>query len=336
MVAYKTSTVSSFLKSPPTDCRAVLVYGPDAGLVAERASAVSALFAKRGKGETEVVRLDDRDFAEDPARLEVELRTVPMFAARQVVRVAAGARLDVPGLKALLAVASDNLLIVEAGNLRPDSALRKLFENDKCAAALPCYSDNRTLAAMVDEELADVGLRIDSEARSFLMTRLGADQALSRSEVAKLALYAAGGTSICYDDIEAIVGDAAETALENFVYAASGGDPKQALGELQRLAAAGTDKAAALSALGRHFTQLHKVASAQAGGGSMDEAVRKLRPRPHFKREPEFIAHCRRWGANRLTQALPLIQDTIRRTRLSPDLESAFAERLLLSLASRI
>jgi DNA polymerase-3 subunit delta len=336
MVAYKASAVSGFLKSPPADCRAVLVYGPDAGLVSERASALAGLFAKRTQGATEIVRLDDRDFAEDPARLEVELRTIPMFAARQVIRVTAGARLDVPSLKALLAAPSDNILIVEGGNLRPDSALRKLFENDKRAAALPCYGDNRTLAAMVDDELTDAGLRIDSETRSFLMTRLGADQALSRSEVVKLALYASGGTSIAQEDIEAIVGDAAETALENFVYAASGGDPKQALGELQRLAAAGTDKPAALSALGRHFTQLHKVASAQAGGGSMDEAVRRLRPRPHFKREPEFLAHCRRWGAIRLAQALPLIQETIRRTRLSPDLEGAFAERLLLSLTLRI
>jgi hypothetical protein len=28
---------------------------------------------------TEIVRLDEKDLAEDPARLEVELRTIPMF-----------------------------------------------------------------------------------------------------------------------------------------------------------------------------------------------------------------------------------------------------------------
>ena len=66
------------------------------------------------------------------------------------------------------------------------------------------------------------------------------------------------------EDIEAIVGDAAEIALETFVYAASGGDPAEALRELQRLAASGTESQSALIALGRHFTQLHKVAAAQA------------------------------------------------------------------------
>ena len=336
MVAIKSSGVARFLKSPDPSCRAVLIYGPDAGLVAERASALAETFARHTRGHTETVRLDDRDLAEDPARIEVELRVKPMFADRSVVRVTAGQRLDAAALKATLAEPSENFLIVEAGNLRPDSGLRKVFEKDKTAVALPCYSDERALAGMIDDELAEAGLSIDSDARTYLMTRLGADQALSRSEVAKLALYAAGGKTISADDVEAIVGDAAETALENFVYAASGGDPAAALRELQRLAAAGTDNAAALAALGRHFTQLHRVAAAQSAGGSFEDAVRSLRPRPHFKREPQFLAHCKRCGATRLAQALPLIQDAIRRTRKSPELESPFAERLVLKLASRI
>jgi DNA polymerase-3 subunit delta len=336
MVALKSSSVARFLKTPDPACRAVLVYGPDAGLVTERASALAEMFARKAPGSTEVVRLDDRDLAEDPARIEVELRTQPMFAERSVIRVTAGARLDAASLKATLAEPSENFLIVEAGNLRPDSGLRKLFERDKTAVALPCYADERALAGMIDDELAEAGLSIDSNARTYLMTRLGADQALSRSEVAKLALYASGGETISADDVEAIVGDAAEMALENFVYAASAGDAAVALRELQRLSAAGTDKAAALAALGRHFTQLHRVASAQAAGGSFEDAVKSLRPRPHFKREPLFLAHCKRWGATRLAQALPLIQDAIRRSRKSPDLEGPFAERLVLKLASRI
>jgi DNA polymerase-3 subunit delta len=333
MVAYKASAVASFVKAPKPECRAVLVYGPDAGLVAERASALAQFFAGRGDGQTEIVRLDDRDLGEDPARLEVELRTAPMFAAQSVIRVAAGPKLDVPSLKSLLATEFDNPLIVEAGNLRPESGLRKLFEAHKTAAALPCYGSDSALAGLIDTELAAAGLSIDRETRDYLMTRLGADQALSRSELVKLALYAQGGGSVSHDDITAIVGDAAETALENFVYAASGGDAKAALSELQRLAAAGTDQASALSALGRHFTQLHRVASTS---GSLEQTVKSLRPRPHFNREPQFLVHCKRWGAMRLARALPLIQEAVRRTRRSPDLEEAFAERLVLTLTSRI
>ena len=127
----------------------------------------------------------------------------------------------------------NDVLIVEAGNLRPDSGLRKAFEANKTAAALPCYSDARDLEQMIQSELADAGLNIDRETRDYLMTRLGADQALSRSEVVKLALYAKGAGTVSHADVEAIVGDEAETALENFVYATSGGDARAALSELR-------------------------------------------------------------------------------------------------------
>jgi DNA polymerase III subunit delta len=337
MVAHKSHTVASFLKAPTPGCRAVLVYGPDAGLVAERATELAQVFGRRGDGLTEIVRLDDRDLGEDPARLEVELRTVPMFASQSVVRVTAGAKLDVPSLKSLLATEFDNPLIVEAGNLKPDSGLRKLFESHKSAAALPCYGSDGALAALINAELAEAGLSIDRDTRDYLMTRLGADQALSRAEIVKLALYAQGSGRIDHEDIAAIVGDAAETALENFVYAASGGDAKAALSELQRLAAAGTDRSSAISALGRHFTQLHRVATGLAGGQPAGEAVRSLRPPPRPKsREDIFLAHCRKWGAGRLARTLPLIQEAVRRTRRSPELEGPFAERLVLTITSRI
>jgi DNA polymerase III subunit delta len=202
--------------------------------------------------------------------------------------------------------------------------------------ALPCYSDEKLTLGVIDAELADAGLSIDRETRDYLMTRLGADQALSRSEVVKLALYAQGAGRVEADDVEAIVGDAAETALDNFVFAVSNCDATTALSELQRLAAAGTDRSVALTALGRHFAQMHRVAAAASSGGDLEEAAKSLRPPLHFKRKPMFIAHCKRWGANRLSQSLPLIQEAVRRTRRSADLEDALAEHLVLTLTSRI
>lgn len=333
MVAYKASTVQRFLSAPDPNCRAALVYGPDAGLVSERAAALARTFAERQGDGAEILRLDDRDFADDPARLDVEFRTQSMFANTKVIRVTAGNRLDVPSLKALLSEPSESSLIVEAGNLRPDSGLRKLFEKLEGGAALPCYADERGLAGMIDEELAAAGLTIDRETKAYLASRLGADQALSRSEVIKLAAYAQGGGSVSQEDVAAIVGDASEIALDNFVYAVSAGAIGPALRELHRLSAAGTDHAAALSVLARHYTRLYVVAAHKAG---IEGAARSLRPPLHFKRKDMFLAHCRTWGAKRLAQALPLIQEAIRRTRRSPEMGTAFAERLLLTLASKV
>ena len=82
MVAYKTGSFRRILEVSRTECRAGLVYGPDAGLVAERAAALADASPASARRQTEIVRLDEKDFAEDPARLEVELRTIPMFAER--------------------------------------------------------------------------------------------------------------------------------------------------------------------------------------------------------------------------------------------------------------
>lgn len=332
MVALKAASLNRLLKTLNPACRTVLVYGPDAGLVSERAAVLARHFAGRNPTDAEIVRLGDRDLAEDAGRLEVELRTLPMFATAKVVRLDAGPRLDVPSLKALLGEPLAASLIIEAGALRPDSGLRKLFESHAVATAIPCYSDEHTIPDLIDEELERAGLKIDPESRAYLAARLGADQALSRSEIAKLALYATGKGRIGEDDIDAIVGDSAEIAVESFVYEVSGGDRRGALRELHRLAAGGTDPQSALSALGRHFAQLYRVAAAQAAGASTEQAMRQLRPRPHFKRERDFLAHSKRLGPRRLLEAMPLIQDAIKHARLNTELEQALAERLVLAL----
>ena len=329
MVAYKAGTVQRFLSSPDPACRAVLLYGPDAGLVTMRGAALAKHFGGQG---AEIVQFDDRDLEEDRARLDVELRTVPMFATGKVVRLTAGARLDVPSLKALLETPLDAALIVEAGNLRPDSGLRKLFEANKQAAALPCYADERSLMALIDAEFSAARISIDANAKTYLMSRLGADQALSLSEIVKLALYAGANGKVTEDDIDAVIGDSSEIAIESFAYAVSGGETSEALRQLGRLATSGTEASSAMSGLARHFLQLHSLAAALAKGASAEQAVKSLRPRPHFKREPVFVTHSRKWGAERLLNALPHIQEAVKRSRLFPDLEQDFAERLVLTL----
>jgi DNA polymerase-3 subunit delta len=330
MVAIKASGVERFLRSPDPALKAVLVYGPDSGLVSERALRMQQHFA-RGD-DAELVRLDDRDLAESEGRLEVEINTMPMFAGSKVVRVTAGARLDAASLKAALDAPPEAALIVEAGNLKPDSALRKLFEKLPFAAALPCFAEERNVLALIEEELKAAGLRADRETFAYLMSRLGADQALSRAEVAKLIVYAGGKGAITIEDVDAVVGDSAEVAVENFVYLVSGGETAEAIRQLGRLVAAGTPAQMALVALGRHFSRLHLVA---ASDEATDAAMRKLKPPLHFKRRDAFADHVRRWGAKRLLEVLPRIQEATLRARLSDALEQAHAERLVLALAQR-
>ena len=96
--------------------------------------------------------------------------------------------------------------MIDAGELGGNSSLRRLIEGAKNAAALPCYRDEgRDLAAFVDRELAARHLTLDSDARAHLLEHVGADRALTRAELDKLALYlgpTAEGGRASYDDPE--------------------------------------------------------------------------------------------------------------------------------------
>ena len=116
--------------------------------------------------------------------------------------------------------------MIEAGELRPESPLRKACERAKTAVAIACYPDTeRDLAKLIDEELRTSNLRIAPDARAVLMSLLGGDRQASRNELRKLALYAHGKGEITLDDVMTVVSDASELKLDPIVDGAFAGKP---------------------------------------------------------------------------------------------------------------
>ncbi len=333
MVAVKAHQAHAFLTSPEIKSSAILLYGTDPGLVLERAQRLAAAYAGRHGGD--ILRLDDQDLESDPDRLAIELKTVSMFGGRKVVRATAGRRVSAALLKPLVEEgALEGLLIVEAGNLKPDDALRALFEKSPAAAAVPCYADAASdLDLLVREVLGAAGLAISREARELLLARLGADRALSRGEIEKLALYAADKSEITIADVEAIVGDASELTLERVYGAAASGDGARAVAECTRAVASGESPQAVIAATQRYFQRLHRTREALDRGQTLDDALRQLRPPLHFKQKDAFAAQCRAWSGARLEEAMRRIASVAREARLASALEEPLAERLLLALA---
>jgi DNA polymerase-3 subunit delta len=335
MVAVKAHQAQAFLASSDPRYGAVLFYGPDAGLVLERAQALAKAAAGRNQPAGEILRLDDADLEGDPDRLAVELRTVAMFGGRKVVRAAAGRRVTAAALRPLLEDAVlEGVLIVEAGNLKPDDSLRVLFEKSERAAAVACYGDGaQDLEALVRDVLKDAHIAITAEAREALVARLGADRALSRNEIEKLTLFAQGKPQIEVSDVEAVVGDVSELALERVYFAAASGEGTRAVAECGRAVSSGESPQAIIAATQRHFQRLHRVRVAIERGQTLDEALRQIRPPLHFKQKDAFAGQCRAWTSERLAEALRRIAVAAKAARLSSSLEEALTERLLLSLA---
>ncbi len=334
MVAIKTHQADAFLTAIDRVPSAVLLYGSDAGLVAERASQLAKRLAERESPPGEIIRLDDADLEDDPGRIFVELETVPMFGGRKIVRAVAGRRVTAAALKELVEGGKlAGSLIVEAGSLRPDEQLRLLFEKASAAAAVACFPDEaRDLDAVMRTAFAGSKVQITPEAKRLLTARLGADRALSRAEIDKLALYAHGKAVIDESDVEAAVGDAAEQTLDRIVLAVGAGQVGTALGECDRSVAAGDSPQLVIAALQRHFLRLHRIRAAFDGGRSMDDVMRSLRPPPHFKQRDALEQQGRNWSLPKLATALTRIAEAAKAARLNSAMEGTLAENLLLDL----
>lgn len=335
MVAVKAHQAPSFLKAPDPRLMAFLFFGSDAGMVSERAQTLAKAIAARETPEGEILRFDDADLDNDPDRLAVELGTLPMFGGQKVIRAIAGRRLNANMLKSILQGGRlAATLIVEGGNLKPDEALRALFEKSPDAAAIACYADEAAdLDELVRQVLKSHKLDIAPDARELLVSRLGADRALSRNEIEKLALYASGKALIDLADVEMIVGDAAEMTLDRIPAAAAAGDGARAVVECDRWVASGESPQAVIIAVQRHFQRLHRIRAALDQGRSLDDALRTVRPPLHFKQKQAVSTQTRIWTLDRLTRALSGIATAAKAARLSPALEAALTERLLLDLA---
>jgi DNA polymerase-3 subunit delta len=202
----------------------------------------------------------------------------------------------------------DSLVVVEAGELAPASALRKLFETAGNAAAIPCYRDEGAgLEEVIRATLAGHGLTATPGALAFLAARLGGDRMLTRGEIDKLALYVGDAHEVTDDDAMACVGDTAAITLDDLADAVAGGDHAAAARALARLRLDGVAPVAILRALQRHFQHLHLALATIAAGAGAEHAVAGLRPPVFFKRRPAFLAQLRRWPAATAAGALDLL-----------------------------
>mgnify|MGYP001766688602 CR=1 FL=1 len=336
MVAIKPAQAAQFLKAPPANIGAVLFFGTDPGLVSERSEQLAKHLASRENPPGEVLRLDDTDLDTEPGRLGVELDTRPMFSGRKIIRAAAGRRINAAMLKPLLEDGPhEGFLIVEAGNLKQTDALRALFEGNAAAAAVACYADDgAAIETLISGVLGSFNKQIAPDAREELATRLGADRALSRAEIEKLALYALHRDRIELADVEAVVGDASELALERIPEAAASGDTTRAITDLGRAIASGDSAQTILLITQRYFLKLHRARVDADNGRSVDEIIRTMRPPMHFKQRDVFASQVRRWSRPQLDQALRRISEMAKAARLSSQLEDTLAERLILALSA--
>ena len=290
--------IAAFLQRPDQTIRAVLLYGPDIGLVRERADVLARTVCPDLKDPFRVADLSGAALAADPARLADEAAQLSLIGGRRVIRVRDAADRLAGLFRGFLdAAPGDGFIVVEAGDLPGSSALRRVFDTSPRAVAIGCYPDTpRDRAAVIRDTLRAHRITASGEATQYLVEHLGNDRLLTRAELEKLALYAGEGGHVELDDVRLSIGDSAALATDDAVMAAAEGDAARVDRVIDRVLQEGESAVSVVRAMLRHLQRLHVFAARVAAGTTVAEVVRTARPPIFYRQEDSFKRQLVLWN----------------------------------------
>lgn len=291
--------IEAFVARP--DVEIILVYGTDAGRVADIAR---SLLDKNGS----VVTFDSDEIVKDPGRLLAAAAAQSLFAPRMSVRVREAGDKASKAVKELLEQGETNRVVIEAGDLPTRSSLRKLVEAAPNAAAIGCAApEARELGELARAEFAAARKRLLQDAEALLAARLPRDTRAARNEIEKLLLYLGDAPTCSAEAVAAIVGDAAEEEMNEPALAAADGDISGVVRSLRRLSADGESAIGLLRIAQIHFRRLLAVRAEHESGLPIETAVANLRPPVFFKTKRRVETQARIWGTPQIERALGLL-----------------------------
>ena len=335
--------IDAFLKKPDADIPAVLVYGPDEGLVRERADHLAKLITPDLKDPFMVADILPDQLRATPSLLVDEIKSLSMLGGRRVVRlhatVAEGDLLKVveTAVSEVLAAITpqDNYLVIEGGDLGPSTKLRKSCEDSKLAAALPCYvEDERDLTKLISAALKEQNYSIDSDALGYMAGNVIGDRGVVRGEIEKLIIYMGPENRVVrFEDVVACIGDSADLSMDLLAQRVASGRFAEAERVLKSLLADGTAFVVVTRVLQNYFLRLHVTRARMDKGDNLDGAMAKLKPAVFWKQKDAFTAQLQAWRTPQLEAALTLIMSAEYKCKQTGSDPELILSRALLALS---
>ncbi len=320
-----------FLQNPG-NARAVLMYGPDASLVAERG---------RGLARRLLGSLDDpfrfSELAGDQGNRILEEATAQAFGGgRRVVLVRDAGDAMARAVQEALDIDAESLLILMAGDLPARSKLRALAEKHQAAAAIACYPpEGAKRGADLETGLREDGIAIDRDALTWCAARIAAESGALRQATELLRLYAGPNGRISLEDAVAALGDQGSASVQDAIDAALVGDAATADRALGLAIEEGATPVGIIRILLGDLSRLRVLAYAIANGAPARDAVAALRPPVFFRRAPLITRAASSWREAAITKAIAQALGAERACKQTAAPAETICRQLVLNLAKR-
>lgn len=333
MVGVRSQDADALLIALPPDISVVLVFGTDPGLISERVRLVIKATGIDTRDPFQPIRLSGAEIAADTSRLLDEANTLGLFSSERCILIELGAADVSEALEIVLReVGTDFKIVIHAGVLKKDAPVRKVCERHRFAIAVECDPDTEVdLARMVDAEATTAGIILARPTKNAILKSLGADRLSTRSELAKLMIYAHGQNSLTVDDVEHLLSNASSVALESTIQFAFSGNMRGLENSCKRLLSAGTDGSTILATALREAIALHQFCSSTDRSGNFDQSLQRYNR--GFGRKPLAIDILQKWNLEKATRAMHILTSSLGPSRRDAGLSRELAMRVLWSVA---
>ncbi len=324
--------IQAFLRDPG-ECRVVLLFGEDAGMIRDRAEALVRAVA----GSLDDPFLVSELPREEIKRLPDEAAGLSLIGGRRVVRVRDVTDAATVPVQAVLNSRAPALVVLEGPAMQSRSKLRTALEGAADGVAISCYpEEGRALEETIRETLRGNGAGVEPDALTWLSQQLGADRASTRAELEKLALYVGPGNRVDIDSAMTCVGDLAGLSLDDALFAATTGDVATADRALEAAVAEGAAPVQVLRAALGHLQRLHRARLAMDEHGlTAADAAKALRPPVFFQKVGAFTRSLSLWPGATLTAAMAALAEAERGCKRTGWPDQALCRSAVLTLARR-
>lgn len=304
----KSPQIKTLASKIQKEFKGFLIYGPDTGAVKETAQAVIDLL-NPPKDPYAVVSITSDRLKETPTLFWDEVNAISMFGGRRIIWFKNPTDAFTAEWETFLKTAqSDTFVVMTSDTLNTKSKLVKACDDADWAGCVACYPETeQDTKQTILSTLSAAGYLIDPDALALFASYLGADKAVTRSEINKLMIYLGAQKQVHVSDIQANIGNGASVTIDDLIYAAFSGNHSQVQRVYAILLQEGSQPVMMVRSLINKADQLMIVLSKMKRGEPVDAAIKGTYPFIPFQYAPTWKKIVMGWNEAAAADALALL-----------------------------
>lgn len=269
-----------------------LIYGPEETVSRNRFEYIASQIVSDLKDPFLVANLSSDRIKNDEKIIADEFYSISMLGGRKLITVKDGNEDTVSALKILFSDPqygrkSNNFVLIMAGDLAKNSALRKIIEDSQFLMAIPSYEPS---LANTEESLRDLlkekKIEYDPMIISIMVKNYGNDQQLSKNEINKISQYLGDNQKLTLEIFQKISIRNDDENLFDFAILFAKKDYKKCLELAENALSKGNECMLLTRNTMSYFQKLYHAKIALEHNKSIDEVVKFSQV--FFKNEKDF------------------------------------------------